>query len=542
MSTGSSYCRRDIVESFLQNVVVVDDLAFMHPVSNSPEDGASGQPIVSPDYPGLPAASENTASSGRSDVSLNADTVINGFADIGMVCAVLNADPDSGFPERTAKVAARADIVVLDWKIHDSAGDDALRVMSDILADDRNSHRLRLIAIYTGEPNLRVVSERVKAEIREFYAGEEVEVSDPSRITKGPVCVVILAKEGTISSHGPSGSYQEVPEDELANWLVNEFVLMTSGLLRGVALAGIATIRQNAHRLLARFDEDLDPAYLGHRLLLPHPPDAEDHLVAALGSELLSVLEEDRPGTYADIEAIERWLKEIEGLELSQPFRITEEGTAVDCWRELLLRGIDASDSPLSNSQKKNLIRNGTASFTDGDDSATRSNRQFAALLSLRTRYPGQVPRLALGTILHTIGDDDEQYVLCLQPKCDSVRLDAPSGFPLMPLETVRPDGNKVSFHVAVELDVDNWREFGVNPKPSELIVRSFAPTTTCRGEVLATEEEPGHFYFEDIGERRYRWIAEMKEEHAFRVAGAVASALARPGPNDAEWLRRASR
>ena len=106
----------------------------------------------------------------------------------------------------------------------------------------------------------------------------------------------------------------------MAEKLADEFGSMTTGLLRTVALAGIATIRENAHKILARFDQTLDAAYLGHRILLPHPPDAEDHLVAALGSELLSVLEEDRPGTHAGIEAIERWLNRAGGPDISEPF------------------------------------------------------------------------------------------------------------------------------------------------------------------------------------------------------------------------------
>ena len=389
---------RAIVESFLQNVVVLDDIVVMSQQGEERRDATSNTTIHRPDYPESPAARDMGVGAGRPDVPLNADIVINAFADLGMVCAVLKAAPDSAFPERTVKAAVRADIVVLDWKIHEQPpGDVALSVMERVLADDQNNHRLRLIAIYTGEPDLGGISERIRLAIQDFYQGEEVDATDPSRITKGPLRVVILAKEGTVGGHRPGPSHQEVPECELAGWLVDEFVSMTSGLLRNVALAGIATIRKRAHRVLARFNEDLDPAYLGHRLLLPHPPDAEDHLVAALGSELLSVLEEDRPGAHAGIEAIERWLNRASGPDISEPLDFSTQATAANECHDLLLWGIDAIGTRYPNAVRKRLKSSGTEVFTDSPAAATRSNGNFAALLNLKTRYSDQRPRLTIG-------------------------------------------------------------------------------------------------------------------------------------------------
>ena len=359
--SDSAYRPRDIVESFLQTAVVLDDLVVISPASAGQEGAAPVRPIVIPDFPETLAASDDDASQYRSGVRLNADIVINAFADIGMVCAVLKAAPGGEFEKRTAKAAVRADMVVLDWKIHDSAGDVALSVMRNILADDQNNNRLRLIAIYTGEPDLRGIYERIQVAIEDFYEGEELEADCPSRITKGPVRVVILAKEGTFNSHSSSPGHQEVTERELAGRLADEFVSMTSGLLRNVALAGIATIRNNTHRILASFDQNLDPAYLGHRLLLSNPPDAEDHLVSALGSELLSVLEEDRPGAHANIDAIERWLKGVNGPNVSKPFPFSEKANAVNSLLNWLQRGIKGETQLPTG--KKTLKKRGTEIF-----------------------------------------------------------------------------------------------------------------------------------------------------------------------------------
>ena len=540
--TAPGYQPRAIVESFLQNVVILDDLVVMSRQGDERPDATPDTTIRRPDYPESPAASDMGAGSNRADVSLTADTVINAFADLGMVCAVLKAARGSAFPERTVKAAVRADIVVLDWKIHESDGDVALDVMKRILADDLNSHRLRLIAIYTGEPDLGGISRRIQEVIQDFYEGEDLVIDYPSRITKGPVRVVIFAKTGTVTAHSPSPRHQEVAERELAEKLADEFGALTTGLLRTVALAGIATIRENAHRVLARFDRHLDAGYLGHRLLLPHPPDAEDHLVAALGSELLSILEEDRPGAHADIRAIERWLNRAGGPDISEPFSFPGDTSALDGWTGLLRQGISAKDVQLPDCKVKVLKARVTEPFSDDPDAAIRSDYHFAALLNLKTRHPGQRPRLTIGAMLHAEGEDPPQYLLCLQPKCDSIRLASASGFPFISLEMVLDGDKTMSYLMAVEIQKGEWLRLGMIPKPSGLIMRSFCPGVNPPGEVLPTLEENGEFYFKDVKKRVYRWIAEMKEEHAFRVAGAVASELARPGPNDAEWIRRASK
>ena len=473
------------------------------------------------------------------------NAVINGFADIGSVCAVLNSAPGDEFHERTVKTARRADIVILDWKIHESVGDAALNVMRDILQEDRQ--RLRLMAFYTGEPDLHEIFKRIKDVATEFYEDDELLVSDGFRISKGPLHIVVLAKQGTLNDLQPELRNQEVAESQLADRLANDFAQMTGGLIRNCAVEGITAIRDNAHRILAKFEESLDPAYLGHRLLLPHPPDAEDHLVEALGSELISVLEENRLGACADVDAIESWLeqREHEGLGISDRFSFSGAQKAVDRWRDLLSRGIDDPNAifPIGVG-KIQMRKQATEAFAKDTEAALRSNRRFAALLQLKTRYPGRPPRLSIGSLLSTREDDEDRYFLCLQPKCDSVRLSASVGFPLIPLiplEDVEVGNQGTSLRLVLETSKDQWKDFGIKPKPSELSIRTFKPGLDPPGEVVATGMQDGSFFFEDEAGKKYRWMAEMKDEHALGIAGEVASALARPGPNDAEWLRKAA-
>ena len=527
---------RKIAESFLQTAVILDDFAEMPSPERAQPRQIRSRITNGPDYRELPDTEDLRTRRDPRDAPLDARAVIDGFAEIGSTCAVLRPSPDEEYHEKTIKVAARADIVILDWKIHDSTGEEALSLLKDILTSDQNNCRLRLLAIYTGEPNLQQVSDQVQKAISEFYTGEQIDAEDPYRISKGPLRIVILAKAGFRADTSPATG-QETAELDLATRLVDEFALMTEGLLRNVALAGISAIRQQSHRLLTKFDRHLDPAYLGHRQMLSNPNDAEDHLAEALAAEIFSVLSDERPGEQANADAIRDWLTSMQaaGLDLSTPFAFPKTTKPVDGWHQLTSQGAGSKHVTRPNQVGiKKLGKIGTRAFVDTPDQALQSDRSFAALLSLKSQYAIRAPRLALGTILReTTGGF--RYLLCLQPKCDSIRLTAATGFPLIPLEE-----NNDTFRLAIEVTAGLWKHFNIVLKPSGLIARSFQPRNKSDGEIFAISEGD-KMQFQDIDGHTYHWIGEMKDEYALMLAGDVASSLARPGPNNSEWLRRAS-
>ena len=91
--------------------------------------------------------------------------------------------------------------------------------------------------------------------------------------------------------------------------LIDDFTSMTEGLLPSMALTSLATIRENAHRILDRFDAKLDPAFLTHRACLPFPDESQQHMTTQLASELHALMS-DAVATRdpAGMEAIEDWL------------------------------------------------------------------------------------------------------------------------------------------------------------------------------------------------------------------------------------------
>lgn len=80
-------------------------------------------------------------------------------------------------------------------------------------------------------------------------------------------------------------SYEDLPA-----FVINEFALMTSGLLSNFLLLSLITLRQNSSKILGVFSKDLDPAFLGHKAIIPKQEDAEDLLVELFGDTVKDLL------------------------------------------------------------------------------------------------------------------------------------------------------------------------------------------------------------------------------------------------------------
>ena len=558
---------KEVVKSFLQSVVVLDDRAEM-PLNRQHAAPLSSEPEFSPSSPAV-----NRVRRDRRGAPLDVNAVVDGFARIGSVCAVLKAAPSDSFREISVKAAQRADIVILDWVIdcldeeggnesdeadeENGDGDVALKIFCQILAGDHDSKRLRLIAFYTGEPILADIYYRVREAVRRCYGNQDlVETEDKFRISSGPLHVVILAKEDVHAARLSDSRLedQRVTADKLADRLVDEFSEVVGGLICNAAIAGIAGVRDNVHRILAKFDPSLDPAYLGHRLLLPYSPDAEDHLVEILGSEIVSVLEQLGPGKYADANAIEAWLacRPSEDIDLNHPFPFGKKQSAVDGWSKISAQGFDTPGVSLPQGcDKKTWLKKSTEPFAENANAARRSNVRFATLLMFKTQYAGRPPNLSIGTVLYIYGSCHNCYLLCLQPKCESVRLKRAKRFPfirLVPLTCagkVSKSNSTKSLRLVVEGEDDKLEHFGIDPDLSELYYFYFNPNEVPAGVVRAESgSDSDEFVFYDAGNNRFRWVAQLKDEHALEIAreitDALAISMARPGPNYSEWLRQA--
>lgn len=128
---------KEVVERFLQTVVVLDDGAFMNPTAAPlvPQEPDENAPILEDsmeEIPPPPDAPDPIA------CPLDAQALITNFAARGLVCAVLAPWSDNDGSAATISASRRADIVILDWQLGDE-GAQATRIIRELIENDADS-------------------------------------------------------------------------------------------------------------------------------------------------------------------------------------------------------------------------------------------------------------------------------------------------------------------------------------------------------------------------------------------------------------------
>ena len=517
---------REIAKRFLLTAVVLDDQPYFEfPVSGG----------LTPPGRGDHVATDGEQEEGTRDShSLSATVLTASFVEQGLICGVIQPSAEEKMADLPA-VVKRADIVVVDWRLNGDDGGRAVELLKCIMRDDANE-RLRLIAVYTGEPNIRGIGARIAGELEaaghafESSAGQDSELVYSMR----SCLVVIYAKQGTTLE--PGLQTKAVSEHDLAARLIGDFTGMVEGLLPSVALTGLTSIRENAHRVLGRFETKLDPAFLTHRACLPSPGDSEQHMVAQLASELHGIMDEavakENP---AGVDAIERWLAKFKGGE-----RITfAPGKSMTRQQvmKLLTDGLDKAPGPLSKSRAHSIMTSGFARPQDG--LPQELDRRLAAMMCFRTVFDRPLKRLWMGTAVRKQDESgDYQHLLCMRPRCDSVRMTKAGSFLFVPLSGhIR---NTVQIVAPVEQDAESHPRFSVDTNMSEWLMVDFEPDGGVRSVVARRDGATSYFVSTD--DTRYEWIGELKLELAQSLAQSLASSLSGVALDRSEWLRRSER
>jgi hypothetical protein len=284
----------------------------------------------------------------------------------------------------------------------------------------------------------------------------------------------------------------------------------------------------------------LDAAYLWHRATQAAPEDAEEHLKTIVVEEVASVLDDESVEQVAGIEAIEDWLTlRVPTNDYQARFGLGQARTRADAVN-LLSHGM-SSDTPESKAAKAAFHTLAKSPHTKTADrqcfastavEGTAAQENFAALLSIRTRYSAPTPRLTLGTVMRTEQAATASYWVCVQPICDCVRLAKETAFPLLPL-TAGGD----SFDLVLLTAGQPSLRLKLEAKPLNILMARFAPNTGARGVVEAVKDGT-NWYFSDTSNTRYEWLAELKPHHALRVADIISGELRRVGLAESEWLR----
>ena len=560
----------ECVKSFLHTVVVIDDQAFLprhtqptegldtpglpmpgaaqqgdaHGKAQQPEEAGAKPPqeqqVVPQDAPGKEvAAVESAVAVETPDFDLDSEEVIRLFAKTGIVCAVLQPEAATAGGHLRCEnmpAATRADALILDWRIHDTDGDHALSLIRDVLeVDKKHSGRLRLILIYTAEPDLSSVHKQLSKALAEDKSGVTV---DPDYLTlnKPGLRIAVLAKPTSLLK--PEWKKHIVDLEDLPSRMITEFAKLTSGLVSNVALESLAVLRKQTHTLLAQLGRDLDAAYLTHRALLPNPDDSIEHVADLVAGEIGALLQAYEVGKISGAASVEAWVNQrseytLYGKRLAsaQVVELIRDGRAALRWAGK--EGAENFTKQFGIGKKK-VGEHLTSMLVNPPKSPQDIDHQFTVRTSMVSRYEvtQPAPWLRLGAILQS-AQRPSQYWVCVQPPCHCVRLGGQRrAFLFAPsttdekfdLEQFVPDG-------------ESFRRLGISLKSYELKTMEFIPTDP--GDVVRAQVEGARYFFTCATGTKYWWVGQMKDMYAQRVANLLGNAIAKVALNEYEWARR---
>lgn len=531
----------NIVDRFLHTVVVVDDRAFTEQIPDT------AIPAVGQDDPpggrGVLGGLRPPPTSDEHD--LDAKKVTDAFARSGLICGLLEPKPGAEIDDELLKTARRADLIVIDWILNRDEGRKALQLIRSVLHDETGAsetQRLRTIAIYTGQSELRDIAAKLRDVLDAVLPDEGLEECDDGlTLMKGPVRIAVFAKENA----------PELPADlsgrrvlfaDLPNRLRREFAALTNGLVTGVALAALAALRDDTHRVLKVLNPSLDAAYLGHRSALPVPSHAQSLAVALVAAELASVIEDRDVGKEVSEPALKLWLDGLEesggpyGELVELPGR--RKPITFDQVREMVKCGLGTDETLAAvqemgeapGGQWKQIKKQATRVFAKTREKANKADADLAQCLTLKTTYTRPERILQLGTIVSV----DGEYFVCVQPVCDSVRLSAEvRGFPFLRLQ--RADQG-----ARAHLVVPGPQYLLLKTNPRDMIVWRFKPH--YGDDVIRATKNGRGYRFRDTSNKTYRWVSQLKTEFAQKVAVDLGQEFTQVAVDEFEMLRLSRR
>ena len=528
---------KEVAKDFLHTAVFVDEQAYFEKQEQVKE-------LLPPSRGQTKRTDVNILSdvSDQSSHDLDAKTVIDTFAAEGIICSVIRPTEDDLLSSQTLEAMKRADALILDWDLHGDKGKKALEIIQLLLSSDINEDsRLRLIIIYSGEKDIKNISERVSESL-----GNSFKLDGEFTYIKGHTRISIYAKEYANVIDEYNSRLLKI--EDIPNCLASELSQMTAGLISNVALKSMSVLRKNTHLILAKLGPEIDPPYLSHRCLLPHPEDAKGHIVDIIADELHYLLNNSEVTDFADLDSIKKWLNHvnpdkeycIHHSDGNTPYDIDIN---YDQIISLLQKGYDKTkksikynddkgvNKPINDKGFKQLSK--TFDFTAGD--FDKKDYQFAVITSQKSHYVegSNTPILTQGSILKGIIDgSSSKYWLCIQQKCNCVRLKKETEFSFVPLKNI--EGNK-GFDLVVQ-DQDSYIELRIDYDNHESWLFKFEPAS---GGVVRAALDNAQFVFKTTDENKFHFISELKENHIQRISNNIATKLSRIGLDESEWQRR---
>lgn len=543
---------RSIAEKFIQTVVAVDDKITFGVSQNNTLEEPIQVVVPSQDISGIGEIVQEQASSVISESINNQDSnelnyqeLSESFAEKSILCTALKTFNGVDGEEKTIKatlnLAKKADITILDWQMENDAtrhGKIAKGVIEQLLAHDvSNNGRLRLILVYTSELVSHVLR-ALEAGLTSFGASIQ---EDKEIIFDGQnlsLCKIVVINK-------------QLETQGLVNQSINEFTHMTCGLLSNATLAAITEIRDRTHHHLYKFNKNLDTAYISHILGLVSSKDmressydvAFDYAVELISEELKSNLQISKiVKDSLDSKSLEVWPQHVNPSDQIIHSIIVGDRAAVKFNNDRMERFLTVKDEEAlgqvlseepafhgSNIEKKlSNFASSTIQF-ELSQSSEQAHLELSAIECLRRDIVNNTdvnPVLKQGTILK----QNENYFVCIQPICDSVRLEDNTNFLFLKAEKV---GEKKFSHV-LRVGNNEYKTVKFKPLSKFVCLMTFSP----ENKMIRAEKNNDKFIFKSVNGENFEWCGEFKQAIYQEIVNAVSGSIARVGFDSFEWLR----
>jgi len=469
--------------------------------------------------------------------------------------------------EAVELLAKKADVCVLDWKlvINDPSiepsseedeevdvegADGRGRYAIDIIKSFISSRPVtpKLICIYSAE-----VGDDISNELARLSGGkysDHVWISDT-----GDMRIAVYFKPVLALGHVRTELKRRIVEyEELPHKLIYEFAALHCGLLPNAIMKSIAVVRENTNILLKHFNSGLDSAFVSHRAMCPSPDDAGELLKTIITEAFDAILSYENIPDVVNYEAIENWIKgnqwknkKITPTNKTNKIIIDRQKRLEwqkDGYPEFLIKTYSAlnydkiTDKKLESYDRNSLKKDAVLCFTKA---SYRGHEEFAILTHQKSTFKGtsQLPMLTLGTV---VKDPTNIYLLCIQQRCESVRLEENKNrnFLFLPIEKLEREHAKKCNCLHRESS-GRMTYLLVKNNPSHQVI-SIQFTATNGNDFVQAEiddTDSNTLTFQCEQGLKYKWIFDLKESHAQKIVNEYAASLSRVGIDESEWLRR---
>ena len=288
-------------------------------------------------------------------------------------------------------------------------------------------------------------------------------------------------------------------------------------------------------------DSLVDPPFLSHRSWLPVPTDADSFIKELIIAELNSAIDsQDEINKCINSESIMSY------LEYAKPDHLYKVKLPSGSERELKKDDIEfILNEGLGKDENRNKINKGkngkqkigksafkdfTKTYCFNNEDHQKLDQKFSALTSLNNYLKPinhSLP-LHIGTIVKI--NLTSQFLLCIQPKCDSVRIKDDRNFLFLTLDHVEEN-----FDIVIVDDNNVVIKLSISKNVHDIVTYKFSANENGAVRSINIGGVPS---FRSANTPLLNWIAQLKESLSLSIVQKYSSDLSRVGFDQYEWLR----